>query len=165
MEKLLPTGRTHTKINIIILPIFIIGLYAINTQKYHYLLFLSGFLFSTLCFNPDTDIKPKKGLSLFKIFFYPYSFLFKHRSWSSHSIFFSSTLRILYLFGIIILIVFLSCFFFPYYDYNSVSERFFKFLFQNKNLFLFSFSGYFFADTIHILLDKFSSIAKFLYPK
>lgn len=161
----MPVGRIHNKINLTALPIFITGLYYQNTEIKYYLFFMLGFVFSTFFFNPDTDLRPKKNLSFFKFFFYPYSLCLRHRCSASHSLIFSTILRTIYILIIFLASMFIYYLISPDFEYNGFVKNFLRFLIKHKKFFIYFLSGFLIADSLHIVFDRIYSFIKFLYPK
>jgi uncharacterized metal-binding protein len=128
--------------------------------------FSFGWLLSLFIFSPDSDLMPKKRTGILAFFLYPYSLLFKHRG-LSHSFFWGTISRIIYLIITFLIILFI----FTKMGYVQVN---FASLFDDVLIFMSHFSlkkpiyqillafyaGMFGADAIHIFMDIFSTLIK-----
>jgi uncharacterized metal-binding protein len=95
----MPSGRTHDRITLWMLP-FIVGLcYLITHNGELTLLFSGGFFFSGLMFGPDLDIYSLqfKRWGIFRYLWLPYQKLLRHRSFFSHGLIIGTIIRIVYL--------------------------------------------------------------------
>lgn len=95
----MPSGRTHDRITLWMLP-FIVGLcYLITHDGELTLLFSGGFFFSGLMFGPDLDIHSIqfKRWGIFRYLWLPYQKLLRHRSFFSHGLIIGTIIRIIYL--------------------------------------------------------------------
>ena len=109
----MPSGRTHDRITLWMLP-FIVGLcYLITYNGELTLLFSGGFFFSGLMFGPDLDIYSIqfKRWGIFRYLWLPYQKLLHHRSFFSHGLIIGTMIRVIYLslwlfvFGIFIIAI------------------------------------------------------------
>ena len=95
----MPDGKTHEIINIAVLMLAIAGLAYLATLKEAVvfasylntstiLIFAVAYLFATFFLSPDLDIdsKPYQRWGLFKILWWPYKVIFKHRGFSHNPI-------------------------------------------------------------------------------
>jgi len=83
----MPDYKTHELINISVLAIiFIVGLRSGDILSLF--LFTFGYCFGTFFVTPDLDIKsrPYNRWKVFRIFWWPYRKLFKHRGLSHHCV-------------------------------------------------------------------------------
>jgi uncharacterized metal-binding protein len=106
----MPTGRTHDRITLWLLP-WLTGLSVLVTRSGELTLYLvGGFLFSGLLFGPDLDIYSRqyKRWGIFRWLWLPYQRMFKHRSWLTHGPIIGTSLRIIYL-GFFLCIFLLIC--------------------------------------------------------
>lgn len=106
-----------------------------------------GTFIGTYFLSPDLDITSAiyNRWGIFKIYWLPYKNLVAHRSVYSHSVFFSATLRVLYLFLPILILLYL---FLPQYLIILLN------LAENNSIFLFWwYFGVVLADFIHCLAD------------
>lgn len=91
----MPSGKTHEMINITILTALLAGLYYLSTLQrtsmitayldtYTILAFCLSYLFATFFLSPDLDTKskPYKRWKMFRILWWPYRVIFKHRGCS-----------------------------------------------------------------------------------
>lgn len=95
----MPSGRTHDRITLWLLP-FIVGLcYLITRDGELTLLCSGGFFFSGLMFGPDLDIYSIqfKRWGIFRYLWLPYQKLLRHRSFFSHGLVIGTIIRIIYL--------------------------------------------------------------------
>lgn len=95
----MPSGRTHDRITLWLLP-FIVGLcYLITRNGELTLLCSGGFFFSGLMFGPDLDIYSIqfKRWGIFRYLWLPYQKLLHHRSFFSHGLIIGTIIRIIYL--------------------------------------------------------------------
>lgn len=96
----MPDGKNHNIINIIVLLMIISGFYSLSTRAdiilpIEYLnfqiisVFSISYLFGTFFLSPDLDIRssPYERWGIFRVLWWPYKFMFKHRGLSHHFIF------------------------------------------------------------------------------
>ena len=143
--------KTHTKFNLILLPILIIAIYKLfHPATSSIYIFSSFFVYSTLFMNPDMDVSNQIKLFSLKGFFtLPfrfYSIIFKHRG-ISHSLFWGTLTRVLFLAAFFISILLIFNFSIP------TKTDIIKFYFNYKPFILYGFFGIFLADICHLLLD------------
>ncbi|WP_292464180.1 metal-binding protein [Methanolobus sp.] len=95
----MPDGKTHEIINAVVLMASIAGLYYISTEygnavigsylnTYTILIFSAAYLFATFFLSPDLDIdsRPYRRWKMFRILWWPYKVIFKHRGFSHNPI-------------------------------------------------------------------------------
>lgn len=111
---IMPSGQTHDRITIWALP-FIVGVAFWQTRSSSItLLIAGGFMFGGLMFGPDLDIYSIQfqRWGYFRFIWLPYQKSLRHRSFLSHGPLIGTTLRVLYLCGLIavaaILILFVA---------------------------------------------------------
>jgi uncharacterized metal-binding protein len=106
----MPSGKTHDAITfLLILPTFSTAF--LTTKNLSFSLILTvGMLFGGLMFGPDLDIKSSQysRWSIFRFLWFPYKSCFKHRSRWSHGLIFGSLFRVVYFFGVITLVAFIT---------------------------------------------------------
>lgn len=169
------SGKFHDRFNL--LTGSLIAGYLIGVEKSIpvVVMFIIGWLISTLIFSPDTDIMPKKRAGILQLFLYPYAILFKHRG-ISHNVFLGTLTRLIYGMCLLCLLAvvlaqmgyldldheefFYSIWnFIKMYDYSELSYR----------MITWFFLGMFVADFCHILIDRASSfkgkLLRFLHIK
>ncbi|RLA62771.1 MAG: hypothetical protein DRQ88_01825 [Epsilonproteobacteria bacterium] len=160
------SGKVHDIINLIVGG-FLSGVVFISLNSFlGGIFFLLGWLFATFIFGPDTDLMPKKRAGIFRIFLYPYSWIFKHRG-ASHHILFGTLTRVIYLIvmgGLLVSII--NSFFYPELSLANYGKALISF-FWNYNLDLplykgltWFYIGVFLADASHVFVDHFSTYLK-----
>ncbi|WP_135606803.1 metal-binding protein [Methanococcoides sp. NM1] len=95
----MPDAKTHDKINIAVLIVVLVGLSYLTIWKenemavryldiYRISVFSISYLFATFFLSPDLDIesKPYKRWKMFKILWWPYKVIFKHRGFSHNPV-------------------------------------------------------------------------------
>ncbi|VEP18169.1 Uncharacterized metal-binding protein [Hyella patelloides LEGE 07179] len=95
----MPSGKTHDRITLWILPWTVCGSYILTRNGELTLLFSGGFLFSGLMFGPDLDIYSVqfKRWGILRWLWLPYQKLLHHRSFLSHGFILGTVIRIIYL--------------------------------------------------------------------
>jgi uncharacterized metal-binding protein len=105
----MPSGQTHDRITLWALP-FVAGATFVQTKSGNLtLLVASGFMFGGLMFGPDLDIYSRQyqRWGLLRWIWIPYQKSLRHRSFLSHGPIIGTTLRVIYLSGVVgILIIF-----------------------------------------------------------
>lgn len=104
----MPSGETHLKLELILLPGFLVAFYLLNPNLESLILFGLAYLFSSLLLSPDLDLKVNKSRRRWgplRFIWFPYTKIFKHRG-LSHSLLFGSLTRLAYLAVIIALLLF-----------------------------------------------------------
>lgn len=102
----MPSGQNHDRITLWSLPwIVLITLWLTHNGKLT-LIFAGAFLFSGLMFGPDLDIYSIqfKRWGKLRWIWLPYQNNLRHRSLLSHGFFIGTTLRVVYILGVLILI-------------------------------------------------------------
>ncbi len=100
---IMPSGQTHDRITIWALP-FIAGVAFWQTRSSSITLIIaSGFMFGGLMFGPDLDIYSiqYQRWGYFRFIWLPYQKSLRHRSFLSHGPLIGTTVRVLYLCGLI----------------------------------------------------------------
>ncbi|CAM4063015.1 peptidase [Bacillus manliponensis] len=152
----MPSGKTHTKINLLSLPIvlLILILYGLTTLDF-LLTFAIGFLVGTFFLTPDLDIHSSayKKWGILRIFWYPYQVVMPHRSPLTHTIIIGDLIRLLYM-----LIVFSP---FLYVLNVTILEGRLLELAKAHEVALITFvMGVIVASTLHIVADYISTRKK-----
>ena len=99
----MPSGRTHDRITLWALPL-VTGVTFWQTNSGNLtLLVVGGFLFGGLMFGPDLDIysRPYQRWGFLRFIWLPYQKSLRHRSLFSHGPIIGTTLRVVYLGGLI----------------------------------------------------------------
>ncbi|MEC4814865.1 MAG: metal-binding protein [Scytonema sp. PMC 1069.18] len=102
----MPSGRTHDRITLWALPL-VTGVAFWQTQSGNLtLLVAAGFLFGGLMFGPDLDIYSRhyQRWGFLRFIWLPYQKSLRHRSFLSHGPIIGTTLRVLYLSGLIVIL-------------------------------------------------------------
>ena len=109
---IMPSGQTHDRITIWALP-FIAGVAFWQTRSSNItLLIASGFMFGGLMFGPDLDIYSIQfqRWGYLRFIWLPYQKSLRHRSFLSHCPLIGTTVRVLYLCGLITVAVIIILF-------------------------------------------------------
>ncbi|MFX3622942.1 MAG: metal-binding protein [Ectobacillus sp.] len=96
----MPSGRTHTRLNLVAFPVLLFFLIAYGFTGAGFLLpFAGGFMAGTYLLSPDLDTNsaPYRKWGLLRIFWYPYKAIMPHRSILTHTIILGDIIRLLYL--------------------------------------------------------------------
>jgi uncharacterized metal-binding protein len=95
----MPSGHTHDRITLWILPWITCASFLITHDGELTLVVAGSFLFSGLMFGPDLDIYSLqfKRWGIFSPLWLPYRKLFRHRSFFSHGLIIGTVLRVIYL--------------------------------------------------------------------
>lgn len=96
----MPSGRTHDRINIIVLFIILLSLFSLlkrpllpfpasYLENRRIIVFSLAYLFGTFFLSPDLDIKsgPYNRWGMLKVIWVPYQFFFGHRGVLHHPVF------------------------------------------------------------------------------
>jgi len=160
------SGKHHDRLNLLVGMISAGTLIGFTLNWALAFFYLSGWLFSTLFFSPDTDVVPKKRAGFLQFILYPYSILFKHRGLSHHLLLGTLT-RLVYgiiVFGFLILIFYkmgyLSISLSHYGNFMYELIKNFDYNLPVYRYFVWFFLGMFLSDFCHILVDKFTSLIK-----
>ncbi|PMB20461.1 metal-binding protein [Fischerella thermalis] len=105
----MPSGQTHDRITLWALP-FVAGATFVQTKSGNLtLLVASGFMFGGLMFGPDLDIYSRQyqRWGLLRWIWIPYQKSLRHRSFLSHGPIIGTTLRIIYLSGVVGILIIL----------------------------------------------------------
>lgn len=95
----MPSGRTHDRITLWLLPWVVCVSYILTRSGERSLLCSGGFFFSGLMFGPDLDIYSIqfKRWGIFRYLWLPYQKLLSHRSFFSHGLIIGTIIRVIYL--------------------------------------------------------------------
>ncbi len=96
---IMPSGNTHDRITLWLLPWIVGGTYLLAKDGELTLIVAGGFLFGGLMFGPDLDIYSiqYKRWGVLRYIWLPYRRLLRHRSLFSHGLILGTTIRIVYL--------------------------------------------------------------------
>ena len=153
------SGRTHDIVNLSFLPV---AVYYLKPQDF--LGFTAGYLVGTFLLSPDLDLrnsKPARRWKLFKLFWYPYTKIFKHRG-VSHIPILGSIIRLFYVSFLMV---------FPLVVYLFINnpaklddiryDVLDKTIFWLKNPFIISFFiGIVLSEIVHVITDMIYSTMK-----
>lgn len=105
----MPSGRTHDRITIIVLPILLVVLFYFNISIPYILIIGASYLFASYMFNGDLDIHSRPYLRwwFLKFIWIPYQNKFPHRSIFTHGIIIGTIVRLLYILTIPFIIIML----------------------------------------------------------
>jgi uncharacterized metal-binding protein len=95
----MPSGRTHDRITLILLPPIAGASFLISGSGQLTLLLLASYLFSGFLFGPDLDIHSiqYKRWSYLRWLWLPYRSMIRHRGWLSHGLLVGTIFRLFYL--------------------------------------------------------------------
>lgn len=145
--------KSHNTFNVfLVLPLAAAGIYLyLKPTNLQLFIFIAVFVYGTFFMSPDMDLANKiKWFSLrglFSIPFKTYSRVFKHRGFS-HSLVFGTISRVLWLFGFVALILYLTG------AFLAVKAKTLLLYHAHKKEFYYAFFGVFLSDIGHILLDR-----------
>lgn len=99
----MPSGNVHDKITLYTTPLIGLGMYQIDEKPQNLFIILGLYIFSSLMFNGDLDIKSKpfNRWGILKLIWLPYQSFFSHRSLFTHGIIIGTIVRLIYLSPII----------------------------------------------------------------
>lgn len=96
----MPSGKTHLRIELFLLPVFVTLFYLfVDVSWADVALFAGAYLFSSLMLSPDLDLRhnqTRRRWRLLGFIWIPYTKIFKHRG-VSHSVLFGTLTRLCYL--------------------------------------------------------------------
>ncbi len=102
----MPSGKTHDAITFLLAaPVAAIA-YVLTTDIAFTAIAAAAFLFGGLMFGPDLDTqsKPYSRWGIFRVVWFPYRSVFKHRSRWSHGLVFGTLFRVVYFSGALTLL-------------------------------------------------------------
>ncbi|MBE9216317.1 metal-binding protein [Plectonema cf. radiosum LEGE 06105] len=99
----MPSGQTHDRITIWALPFIVVATYWQTRSSGITLLIAAGFMFGGLMFGPDLDIYSIQfqRWGYLRFIWLPYQKSLRHRSFLSHGPLIGTTLRVIYLCGLV----------------------------------------------------------------
>jgi len=102
----MPRARTHDLITLIIAPPTYVGVYYLTKSTDLALITTLAALFSGLMFGPDLDLQSKQYARWGPVGFlwWPYRFIFRHRSRLSHGILLGTAIRVIYFAAMLLLL-------------------------------------------------------------
>ncbi|MFW6243065.1 MAG: metal-binding protein [bacterium] len=103
-------GRTHDLISLIFTPFVLLISLSILDNLILTGVLISSFIFSSFMFNGDLDIKssPYYRWSIFRFIWIPYQMIFRHRSVFTHGLIIGTLVRLIYLFIIPVIILYVN---------------------------------------------------------
>jgi len=126
----MPSGRTHDRITLILLPPIAAASFLVSGSGKLTLLLLASYLFSGFLFGPDLDIHSVqyKRWGYLRWLWLPYRSMIRHRSWLSHGLLVGTIFRLFYfgsflLLGAIIIIPILHNFWGVSWDWRTWPEQ------------------------------------------
>ena len=108
-EKFMPSGRTHDAITLILAaPTFALT-YAVTVNLPMSIAVALSFVFGGFMFGPDLDTLSNQYArwGIFRLLWFPYRSVFKHRSRWSHGLTFGTLFRVIYCLGVLTIVAFL----------------------------------------------------------
>ncbi|HDR7514082.1 metal-binding protein [Bacillus mobilis] len=157
----MPSGRTHTKINLISLPVVLFMLFSYGLTNLDFLLtFAIGFLVGTSFLTPDLDTYSNayNKWGFLRIFWYPYKKVMPHRSFFTHTIILGDVIRIAYM--LIVFSPFLFLLNVIAFDGNLIEIA------KKHEVEIVTFvMGIVVASTLHIIADKVNTRRKKMMRK
>jgi uncharacterized metal-binding protein len=148
----MPDYKTHSTFNLCLaLPILVVGAYyGLRPDNIFLYLFIGTYVYCTLFMSPDMDFANKIKLMSLRGFltlpFRSYSMVFSHRG-ISHSVFFGSLTRIVWLAALGMMIFFLI------YQALPSEKSIVSFYQEHKLYFFYVIAAICLADWSHLLLD------------
>ncbi|WP_321431256.1 metal-binding protein [uncultured Methanolobus sp.] len=155
----MPDGKTHDAINAAVLTIVLAGFYyavkegidpgIVYLDSYTIIVFSAAYIFATLFLSPDLDIssRPYKRWGIFRILWWPYKEIFKHRGLSHHPVI--GPLSIVFNLIVIVAAIFLMA----GINYEAIPS----------SLVIASITGMVFSMEVHIISDSIVSRFKGLF--
>ncbi|MCB1023102.1 MAG: metal-binding protein [Acidobacteria bacterium] len=119
----MPSGKTHDAVTFLLaVPIFLVLWQAINFPAAAVITVC--FLLGGLIFGPDLDTSSNQYArwSVFRILWFPYKSVFKHRSRWSHGLIFGTLIRVVYFAGILTIAAFLLTYVFAGYTGGKLPD-------------------------------------------
>ncbi|MEO1374336.1 MAG: metal-binding protein [Cyanobacteria bacterium J06635_10] len=162
----MPSGQTHDRITIWALP-FIAGVTFLQTRSSGItLLVTGGFMFGGLMFGPDLDIYSiqYQRWGYLRFIWLPYQKSLRHRSFLSHGPLIGTTLRVIYLCGILtvtgILILLIAEKLFMTWSWHEVAKSLLEIINSHSTEFLALFVGLELGAMSHSISDWSNSAYK-----
>ncbi|MBO9129970.1 metal-binding protein [Bacillus sp. 165] len=157
----MPSGKTHTKLNLIALPVIIVLLFSYGyTSKSFLLFFTIGFIIGTYFLSPDLDIRSAsyRKWGLFRIIWYPYQVIMPHRSFLTHTFIIGDLIRLLYLLFVLSPILYFA-------NKTVLNSELVSIVESNKTLIFNFVTGVMSASAVHIIADVLNTKRKKLFRK
>lgn len=165
------TGKTHDKITIMLMPLMVLIFVLFNNSLFNNLgdiitytiLGISVYIFGGYMFSGDLDIisAETRRWGYLKFIWIPYQKLFDHRSIFTHGFILGPTIRLVYLYSIVLIICL------PLYSFSIINlstEEIIKFTYDfilsNEILCSNIFLGLFLGSGVHTATDIVHSILK-----
>lgn len=102
----MPSGKTHDAITYLLAAPVAAVAFLVTADVTFTVIATAAFLFGGLMFGPDLDTqsKPYARWGIFRVLWFPYRSVFKHRSRWSHGLVFGTLFRVIYFSGAITLL-------------------------------------------------------------
>jgi uncharacterized metal-binding protein len=149
----MPSGTHHLRLELLLLPVFLAGLYLMELGWPGLLIFAAAYLFSSLLLSPDLDLRSnsaRRRWGVLGLIWVPYTKVFKHRG-LSHNLLFGPLTRIGYLFLLGAIVI---------YALNYFGLRANIQIHLDKELLAMIGIGLYLPNVLHILYDHFDSKCK-----
>ncbi|WP_028401460.1 metal-binding protein [Ectobacillus panaciterrae] len=157
----MPSGKTHTKLNLIALPVLVFLLVSYGFTSWGFLLWFSGgFVAGTYLLSPDLDThsSPYRSWGPLRILWYPYQAVMPHRSVLTHTFIIGDLIRVLYL--LLVLSPFLYIL-----NKNVLDGQLPMMMEQHKPELLTILLGIITASALHIMADVLNTKRKRLFHR
>lgn len=158
------TGHTHDRITFICFPLLAGASFGLSRSAELTCWVASSFLFSGLMFGPDLDIHSKQSIrwGWLQWLWYPYRRWIPHRSIFSHGPMIGTIIRILYLSGSVVCLVFLAHYLLrlmgqPVGEMSQLTTTLRRSIAQYQSQLLAAFIGLELGAMSHYLADIYSS--------
>ena len=149
----MPSGTHHLRLELSLLPVFLVGLYLMELGWPELPIFAAAYLFSSLLLSPDLDLRSnsaRRRWGVLGLIWVPYIKVFKHRG-LSHNLLFGPLTRIGYLFLLGAIVI---------YALNYFGIRANIQIHLDKELSAMIGIGLYLPNVLHILYDYFNSRCK-----
>src|SRR5687768_4765015 len=102
----MPSGKTHDALTFLLAAPVAAAAYAVTADIVFAAIATAAFLFGGLMFGPDLDTQstPYARWRFFRMIWFPYRSVFKHRSRWSHGLVFGTLFRVVYFSGAVTLL-------------------------------------------------------------
>ena len=163
----MPSGRTHDRITLWLLPIVTVLTYGLTRSGDKTLIVAGSFLFTGLMFGPDLDIHSRQFIrwGWFRWIWIPYQKALNHRSVFSHGLIIGTIIRVLYLTNLVLVLALLilvvtNLLLGWQWNWQRLAEDGVRSLFQHSPEFIALFVGMELGSMSHSLSDWGSSAYK-----
>jgi len=149
----MPAGAHHLRLELFLLPVFLVGLYFMGPGWPGLLTFAVAYLFSSLLLSPDLDLRSnsaRRRWGVLGVIWVPYTKVFKHRG-LSHNLLLGPLTRIGYLFLLGATVV---------YALNYFGLRANIRIHLDREVLAMIGIGLYLPNVLHILYDHFDSKCK-----